>query len=77
MLVALAGATAAHLAPSHPWLFPAAIVAVGALLVSGYLGTVRLKGDLGLTSEAGLLLVFLLGACRRRARRRSPRPGAW
>ncbi len=60
MLVALAGATAAHLAPSNPWLFPAAILALGALLVSGYLGTVNLKGDLGLTSEVGLLLVFLL-----------------
>lgn len=61
MLVSLAGATAGHLAPSHPWLLPAALLALGALLVSGYLGTVRLKGDLGLTSEVGLLLVFLLG----------------
>ena len=35
MLVALAGATAAHLAPSNPWLFPAASLGPGALLVSG------------------------------------------
>lgn len=61
-LLALAGAVAAHLSPTYPWLFPAAVVAVGALVVSGYHGSVQLKGDLGLTSEVASLVVFLLGA---------------
>lgn len=61
-LFALAGAATAYLAPAFPWLFPAALLVIGALVLAGYLHGLRAQGDAGLTSEISSVLTFLLGA---------------
>lgn len=61
-LVSLCGALAAHLAgPELPWVFPAAVLAMGGLLLVSYQASVRISGDVGLTSEVVALVTFLLG----------------
>lgn len=60
-LIAISGALSAHLTQvAGPWVFVAALVAMAALTVVSYLGTMR-QGDLGLTSEVSAVSVFLLG----------------
>ncbi len=62
-LVSLAGAASALLARElGPWLMLVSFAAVVALLVVSYAGDVRQGRSHGLTSEAALLLSFLLGA---------------
>src|SRR5690606_4144264 len=61
-LFALMGAATAHLAPSTPWLLPAALLVLGALVLAGYLHGLRTEQEAGLTSEVSAILTFLLGA---------------
>lgn len=61
-LFALMGGVTAHLAPSAPWLLPAALLVLGALLLASYLHGLRTQQDAGLTSEVSAVLTFLLGA---------------
>lgn len=61
-LFALTGATSAFLAPSFPWLLPASLVVIGALILAGYVHGIRSRDDMGLTSEISCVITFLLGA---------------
>lgn len=61
-LFALTGGITAYLGPTYPWLFPAALLAIAALIVVGYVGNLRARGDTGLTSEISAVTTFLLGA---------------
>ncbi len=67
ILFALVGAVASWLAQAlgSAWLFVAAVVAVGALTVAGYVAQSRVKPNaIGLTTEAAAIGVCLLGgAC--------------
>lgn len=62
-LVALAGALAALLgvAVGSPWVLPAALLVLGAMVVAAYRSAAR-NGDLGLTTEVALVLTALVGA---------------
>ncbi|MCO5170421.1 MAG: DUF4010 domain-containing protein [Planctomycetes bacterium] len=57
----MAGGAAAYLGPTVPWLLPAALLVVGALVLAGYLSDMARTGDLGLTSEVSAIITFLLG----------------
>jgi len=64
-LIALAGAICAHLArsPAGPWILPAGLLAVTALVAAGYCVTCEREGaDPGLTTEVAALVMFLVGA---------------
>ncbi|MCA8926105.1 MAG: DUF4010 domain-containing protein [Planctomycetes bacterium] len=62
MLVALFGAISAQLSlDGVTWIFPAALLVIGGLTLASYLSVAQREGDLGLTSEVSLVLVFLLG----------------
>lgn len=62
-LFALLGGATAYLAPAFPWLFPASLLVLGALVVAGYHGGLRNRSaDVGLTSEISSVITFLLGA---------------
>jgi uncharacterized membrane protein (DUF4010 family) len=65
ILFSLTGAVAAWLAQTlgNAWVLVAAVLAVGALAVSGYLAQARVKaGAIGLTTETAAVSVCLLGA---------------
>lgn len=60
-LVSLCGATAAVLSmPTGPWIFAVVLLAISGLAITSYRAT-SLQGDLGLTSEVGIIVTFLLG----------------
>jgi uncharacterized membrane protein (DUF4010 family) len=46
----------------HPWLLPALLLVLGALLVTSYKTQQRRNEDAGLTTEVALLIAFSLGA---------------
>ncbi|MBX3470620.1 MAG: MgtC/SapB family protein [Planctomycetes bacterium] len=60
-LLAVTGGAAAYLGTTVPWLLPAALLVVGALVLAGYLRDAARTGDLGLTSEVSAIITFLLG----------------
>ena len=65
ILFSLSGAVAAWLSQTldNAWVLVAAILAVGALAVAGYLAQARFKpGAVGLTTETAAVAVCLLGA---------------
>jgi uncharacterized membrane protein (DUF4010 family) len=64
ILYAEVGAVAAWLAVKldSPWIFPAAAIVVGALVIAGYLvHALRHNSGVGLTTEIAAVAVFLLG----------------
>jgi uncharacterized membrane protein (DUF4010 family) len=64
ILIAEAGAVAAWLSvhTGNPWIFVATVLAVGAVVMAGYLVHARLHpGSIGLTTEAAAIAVCLLG----------------
>jgi uncharacterized membrane protein (DUF4010 family) len=62
-LTGLFGGATAALAPSNPAIpLAAGLVALGALIVAGYLLNVRATQDFGLTTELALLATYVLGA---------------
>jgi uncharacterized membrane protein (DUF4010 family) len=65
ILLALLGAAAGWLSQtlSTPWILAAALLIVGAVVVTGYFVTARSSQDgKGLTTEVAAVVVFLLGA---------------
>ena len=62
-LASLFGGVTAALAPSNPAVpLAAGLIALGALIVAGYLQNVRATHDFGLTTELALLATYVLGA---------------
>lgn len=58
----LGGITALVAGQTHPLLLAAMVLILGALLVAAYVLTSNQSGDYGATTEAALLLTFMLGA---------------
>lgn len=63
-LITLAGALAAELGERNgaPWLLPAALLGIAALVVTGNLSRAEEEGPVGITTEVAALVMFLVGA---------------